>query len=84
MSSLREAEEYGMLAENVIIYGKQADSVWNWKAQRWVVGEGKATGKGRNNEIEGKDKRGLEITVRKARAHTPNGENPLPLLSFPT
>lgn len=50
--------------------------------QRWIVGEGKATGKGGNNEIERKDNWGLEITVRKTRAHTPNGESALPLLSF--
>jgi len=43
-----------MLEENISIYGKQADSVWKWKAQRWIVGEGKATGTGGNNEIEKK------------------------------
>lgn len=44
------------------------------------MGEGKATGKGGNNEVERKDNRGLEITVRKTRAHTPSGDSPL--LSF--
>lgn len=82
MGSLRAAEEYRVLEENVSIYGKQVDSVWNQKAQRWFMGEGKANCKGGNNAIERKDNWGLEITVRKTRAHTPDGESPLPLLSF--
>lgn len=65
-----------------MLYGKQADSVWHWEEQRWIEGEGKATGTGGNNEIERKDNRGLESSVRKTRAHAPGGESPLPLLSF--
>lgn len=57
--------------------------VWSGTGkQRWMVGEGRAAGKGGNNETERKDNCGLELTVRKTRTQAPDGESPLPLLSF--
>lgn len=54
----------------MFIYMKQENSVWNWKAQSGLWGQGKATGKGGNNETERKTNWGLEIVVRETHAKT--------------